>query len=299
MRAPTPEEKAKEDAILYTTLADVAIVLVTFLFAVLTLSLTLIGETLRMTLMMGDVYTFFVLRAVHRDQLRKYRFGIGKVEQVCNLGIGVALVVGGLWVAQQVFDTLLFGQDAASPLGLAIAAVVSAVNTLINVLGWFAMRVAARHDDSLIYRAQLRSRMVSVVASLIVQATLTVAVLVKDPLVSVWLDGLGATFVAWIMLSIGLRMMWEATPDLLDRAVPDRVGEQIRSVLATAGLAPEEPVRMRTRRSGGITQVELALDPGHCRSMAEFTERAGRVQRLVESRVPAADVSIVVAARDG
>src|SRR5919106_4014268 len=130
MRAPTPEEKAKEDAILYTTLADVAIVLVTFLFAVLTLSLTLIGETLRMTLMMGDVYTFFVLRAVHRDQLRKYRFGIGKVEQICNLSIGAALVVGGLWVAQQVFDTLLFGHEAASPLGLAIAAVVNAVNTL-------------------------------------------------------------------------------------------------------------------------------------------------------------------------
>jgi divalent metal cation (Fe/Co/Zn/Cd) transporter len=299
MRAPTPEEKAKEDAILYTTLADVAIILLTFLFAVLTLSLTLIGEALRMTLMMGDVYTFFVLRAVHRDRLRKYRFGIGQVEQICNLGIGAALVVGGFWVAHRVFDTLVFGQDAASPLGLAMAAVVNAVNTLINVLGWFAMRVAARNDDSPIYKAQLRTRVVSVVASLIVQTTLTVAVLVKDPVVSIWLDGLGATFVAWIMISIGLRMMWESTPDLLDRAVPDRVSEQIQGLLATAGLEPEEPVRIRTRRSGSVTQVELTLAPVHCRSMAEFTERVGRVQRLVESHVPEADVSIVVDARGG
>ena len=299
MRAPTPEEKAKEDAILYTTLADVAIILLTFLFAVLTLSLTLIGEALRMTLMMGDVYTFFVLRAVHRDRLRKYRFGIGKVEQICNLGIGAALVVGGFWVAHRVFDTLVFGQDAASPLGLAMAAVVNAVNTLINVLGWFAMREAARNDDSPIYKAQLRSRVVSVVASLIVQTTLTVAVLVKDPVVSIWLDGLGATFVAWIMISIGLRMMWQSAPDLLDRAVPDRVSEQIQGLLATAGLEPEEPVRIRTRRSGSVTQVELTLAPVHCRSMAEFTERVGRVQRLVESHVPEADVSIVVDARGG
>lgn len=299
MRVPTPEEKAKEDAILYTTLADVAIILLTFLFAVLTLSLTLIGEALRMTLMMGDVYTFFVLRAVHRDRLRKYRFGIGKVEQICNLGIGAALVVGGFWVAHRVFDTLVFGQDAASPLGLAMAAVVNAVNTLINVLGWFAMRVAARNDDSPIYKAQLRTRVVSVVASLIVQTTLTVAVLVKDPVVSIWLDGLGATFVAWIMISIGLRMMWESTPDLLDRAVPDRVSEQIQGLLATAGLEREEPVRIRTRRSGSVTQVELTLAPVHCRSMAEFTERVGRVQRLVESHVPEADVSIVVDARGG
>jgi divalent metal cation (Fe/Co/Zn/Cd) transporter len=294
MRAPTPEVKAKEDAILYTTLADVAIILVTFLFAVVTLSLTLIGETLRMTLMMGDVYTFFVLRAVHRDRLRTYRFGIGKVEQLCNLAIGAALVVGGFWVAHRVFDTLLFGQDAASPLGLAMAAVVNAVNTLINVLGWFAMRVAARNDDSPIYKAQLRSRVVSVVASLIVQTTLTVAVLVKDPVVSIWLDGLGATFVAWIMISIGLRMMWESTPDLLDRAVPDRVSEQIQGLLATAGLKPEEPVRIRTRRSGSVTQVELTLAPVHCLSLAEFQERIGRVHRMFERHIPEAELIVVV-----
>ena len=141
--------------------------------------------------------------------------------------------------------------------------------------------------------------MVSVVASLIVQTTLTVAVLVKDPVVSIWLDGLGATFVAWIMLSIGLRMMWESTPDLLDRAAPDRVSEQISGLLATAGLEPEEPVRIRTRRSGSVTQVELTLAPAPCRSMAEFTERVARIQRLVESQIPEADVSIVVDARGG
>jgi divalent metal cation (Fe/Co/Zn/Cd) transporter len=299
MRAPTPEEKAKEVAILYTTLADVAIILLTLVFAVVTLSLTLIGEALRMTLMMGDVYTFFVLRAVHRDQLRKFRFGIGKVEQICNLVIGAALVVGGLWVAHRVVDTLLLGQLAASPLGLAMAAVVNAINTLINALGWFAMHTAAGSDDSPIYKAQLRSRKVSLVASLIVQTTLTIAVLAKDPVVSTWLDGLGATFVAWIMLSIGLRMMWEATPDLLDHPVPERVRQQIDGLLATVGLEPEELVRVRTRRSGRLAQVELTLAPVRCLSMAEFNARVGRVQRLVESHVPDADVSIVIAAGGG
>ena len=44
MRAPTQEQKAKEAAIIYTYLADLGIVLLTFLFAILTLSLTLIGE---------------------------------------------------------------------------------------------------------------------------------------------------------------------------------------------------------------------------------------------------------------
>jgi divalent metal cation (Fe/Co/Zn/Cd) transporter len=294
MRALTPEQKAKEAAILYTTLADVAITLLTLIFAVITLSLTLIGEAARMTLMMADVYSFLVLRAMHRDQLRKFRFGIGKLEQICNLSIGAALVVGGFWVAHRVVDTLLFGHVAASPLGLAMAAVVNAVNTLINALGWYAMVAAARHDDSAVYKAQLRSRKVSLIASLIVQATIPVAVLAKDPTVSTWLDGLGGTFVAWVMVSVGLKMVWECAPDLLDYPVPDRVRQRIDGVIATAGLAPGEPARIRTRRSGSVAQVELTLAPGHCLSLAEFNERAGRVQRMFESHVPEAELTVLV-----
>jgi divalent metal cation (Fe/Co/Zn/Cd) transporter len=294
MREPTPEEKAKEAAILYTTVADVGIILLTLIFAVCTLSLTLIAEALRMTLMMADVYAFFVLRAVHRDQLRKFGFGIGKLEQICNLLIGAALVVGGLWVAHRVVDTILFGQIAAAPLGLAMAAVVNAVNTLINALGWFAMVSAARDDDSEIYKAQVRSRKVSLIASLVVQVTITVAVLAKDPVVSTWLDGLGGTFVAWIMIAVGLKMMWAAMPDLLDHPVPDRTRARIGSLLSTSELEPEEPVRIRTRRSGSLAQVEVTLAPVPCLSLTEFDARVGRLQRIFESHILEAELTVVV-----
>jgi hypothetical protein len=70
--------------------------------------------------------------------------------------------------------------------------------------------------------------------------------------------------------------------------------EQIDGLLATAGLEPEEPVRIRTRRSGSLAQVELTLAPVHCLSLAEFNERVGRIQRMVESQVPEAEVTIVV-----
>jgi hypothetical protein len=72
-------------------------------------------------------------------------------------------------------------------------------------LGWFAM-IAARSDHSPIFRAQLRARMVKLVFSLFVQTTLTIAVLAKDPAVSIWLDGIGAAFVAFMMISVGVKM---------------------------------------------------------------------------------------------
>ncbi|HSA80217.1 MAG TPA: cation transporter [Geminicoccaceae bacterium] len=292
---PTTAQKAKEAAVLYTSLADLAIVLLMFTFALATRSLTLLSEAVRVALMLFvEFYSIFVLRAVHRDRLRKFRFGIGKVEQFCNLAIGAALVASGFWVAHRVIDLVLFDQTSASPLGLAMAAVVNAINTLINVLGWFAMASAARSDDSPIFRAQLRARMVKLVSSLFVQTTLTIAALSRDPIVSLWLDSIGAAFVAGTMICIGLDMIRESVPDLLDHAIPEAMKRQIDDALVSAGVKPEEVVRLRTRRSGSLAQVELTLAPTNGVLLADFKQRVRHIEQMIESRIQDADVAIVV-----
>ena len=295
MRAPTKEQKAKEAAVLYTSTADLAIVTLLFIFAVATSSLTLLSEAIRVALMLIiEFYSLFVLRAVHRDRLRKFRFGIGKVEQMCNLAIGAALVFSGLWVAQSVVATLLFAHVAASPLGLASAAVISAINLLINILGWLAMVAAARGDDSAIYRAQLRARVVKLVSSAIVQTTITIAALAKDPVVATFFDCIGATFVAGVMVTIGFRMMAECLPDLLDHPVPEATKREIQTGLSAAGITDEELVCVRTRCAGSVPQVELTLAPSGFVSLADYSRLAARLENRLKDQLRGADVSVVV-----
>ena len=295
MRAPTKEQKAQEAALLYTGLGDFAVLLLQIAFAIATLSLTLISEVLRAGLLLiMDFYVFLILRAVHRDRLGRFRFGIGKLEQACNFAVGVAIVFGGFWVADRVFDTLLFGGPRATPLGLALAAVVSAINTLINFLGWVAVSAAARPGDSAIYQAQARSRMVSLVASLIVQITLTIAVLVKDPVISLWLDGLGASFVACFMISIGLRMIADCAPHLLDHSAPQEVKQRIAGTLHSEMVPPEGLLRTRTRQAGRHPQAELTLDLTGCTSLAVLNRRVDVIQRQLNSCIRDVEVSIVV-----
>ena len=293
--APTPDQRAKEAAVLYTSLADLAIVVLMFIFAVATHSLTLLSEAVRVALMLVvEFYSLFLLRAVHRDRLRRFRFGIGKIEQICNLAIGAALLASGFWVAHRVVDLVLFDQDAASPLGLAAAAVVNAINTLINALGWFAMVAAARSDDSPIFKAQLRARLVKLVSSLFVQTTLTIAALAKDPIVSLWLDGIGAAFVAVVMICVGLKMIGECAPDLLDQPIPASLRQQLERVLVAAGFAPDELVRVRTRRSGSLAQLELTLAPVRCASLADLKQRVAWAQRLMDGRIQGAQVAVLI-----
>ncbi|NNE24288.1 MAG: cation transporter [Rhizobiales bacterium] len=295
LRAPSPEERSKEAAVLYASLADLAIVVPMFIFGLATMSLTLISEAIRVALMLVvEFYSLFVLRAVHRDKLRRFRFGIGKIEQFCNLAIGAALFSSGLWIANHVLVTVLSGQAVATPLGLATAAVVNGVNTLINALGWFAMIAAARSDDSPVFKAQLRARKVKLTASMVVQVMITIAALVRDPVISLWFDAIGGSFVAVLQLSIGLAMMSEALPDLLDRSLPESLRQRIANAIKASGIAPEELVRVRTRRSGRMPHVELTLAPANCLGLEDFRQRCDQLQQAVTAILDDVEVTVGV-----
>lgn len=298
MHAATPEQRAKESAILYTCLADVGIEALLIVVSLLTLSLTLLSEALRGALTLTiDLYTLVVLRAVHRGRLRRFRFGIGKAEQICNLAIAAAMLFSGFWIAHRVVETVVFAAiGTATPFGLATAAAVNAINLAINGLGWLAMAAAATHGDSAIYRGQLRARAVKAASSAILQTTMTAAALAKDPVVSAWLDGLGATFVAVVMVAIGAKMIAEALPDLLDHPVPESTREEIEAALVSAGILREELVRIRTRCAGSAPQVELTL--AGAGSLADYSRRAAGIEGRIRDRLGDADVSVVVDARE-
>lgn len=294
-RAPTPEQKAKEAAVLYTALADLAVVILQINFAIMTRSLALLSEAIRVGLMLTiEFYTYFVLRAVHRGRLGMFRFGIGQLEQMCNLVIGVCLVLSGLWVAHAVVESLFNGQAAATPMGLAIAAVINAINLTINVLGWFAMMMASRGDDSAIFRAQLRARTVKLLSSIIVQTTMTIAALVKDPLIAAWLDGLGASFVGVLMVAIGCKMVWTCVPDLLDHSVPEELSARLDAILEEVGVGRDEIARHRTRRAGSFPHIELTLTTTRCDWVKDLLDRAGRLEHSLRRRIPDADITVAV-----
>jgi divalent metal cation (Fe/Co/Zn/Cd) transporter len=295
MREPTREQKAKESAVLYTSIADFVIVSLRFSVALVTHSLTLFGETIRaMLMLLIEIASLVVLHAVHRARFRTFRFGVGKLEQICNLTFGAGLFAGGIWIVYLVVETLLSGTSAATPRGLALAAVVSAINLLVNALAWLAMASASRKDDSAIFRTQLRARLVKLLSSIVVQVVLTASALARDPLIAAWLDGIGASFVACLMVSIGVQMVTECVPDLFDYPIRDVQKERIRTALRSAGVGPEGLVRIRTRRAGSVSQVEITLAATTYTDLADFSAHLDHVRALLEGQVRDIDFSFAV-----
>lgn len=295
-RRPTDPERRQESSVLYTWLADAAFFVVYLIIAVLTGSMTMISEIVRGSFMMAAaLYGYWVMRALHRDRLKRFEFGVGKLEQFVAVVTGLGLIVSGLWVANSVIDTVLSDSQAASPFGLAAAAVTAAFNTVINSIGWYALVVASHEGERDVYKTQIRARFTMMAGSLFIQITMTAAALAKDPALALILDAVGAIFIVGLMLVNGTSMIVRALPDLLDSPAMPELGALIRET--AAGVIPAEAeLHVRTRRSGRTTfaEVAVAAAPASAATLRDWTVA---IERALESAGELVEVSIVPAGR--
>ncbi len=233
MRGPTKEERAKEVSLFYTNLADTGMVALLIVTAITTGSLTMLGESVRGVLLLSiQFYSIWMLNAVHRDRLTRYEYGIGKIEQFVWVVVGIGLWFGAFWVAQTIVETIVSAEPPASPRGLATAAIVNAINLLINSLGLLAMYAASRDRESGIFGAQIRVRVGMLLVTLILQVTLTVAALAKDPGIALVMDAAGACLCVYFKLRRGFGMIAQGLPDLLDAPAKRELGALIRRTAA-------------------------------------------------------------------
>jgi len=298
---PNPQQRAQERSTAYPLVADTGILLAIYLVALLSGSLTLMSEAMRMLIMLiAGYWTLWCMMAVHRDSLRRYRFGTDKFEYLATGLCGIGLIAGGLLVAEGVVNLLFVGREVTSPAGLALAAIVNATNVLINVLGWVAMVQSSTDRNTEAFRAQLRVRVTLLMSSGAVQITLTAAALAKDPFIVGVLDATGASFVAVLVLTHGWRMVRRSIPVLLDRAASPATHRAIAAAVRRS--LPEAALHsVQTRRTGNghVARVTVLADPdlpaNRLRTCATVVEEtlsgaAEALQVSVMARMPAADI---------
>lgn len=296
MTALTAEQRSRESSIWLSIWLDTLIEVAMFTIAFVGGSLTILAEAMRGTLgQLVEIYSLVVLRRIHRQGFAAFDYGVGKLEQACNLAIAVSMLVGAAWIGHKALRLVLEAENIASPLGLTMAACFGALNTYLNYIAWNEVRKACRHGHSIIMQAQLKSRLTKLVSSLIVQVTMTVAALAPDPLIAAWADGLGAMFVAGYLVVIAFRMLRVGLPDLFDRSVDQPTQLAIRRALAEHAGTYGHLERMRSRRSGGTTFVEIALAFDSSLQLTDIHQRIAAIRACIAKEVEGADVSILAA----
>jgi divalent metal cation (Fe/Co/Zn/Cd) transporter len=292
--SPTPQQLAQERSIRFALLADLGVLALFVPVGLIGGSLTIKAETIRFALMMSiEIFAYTVMWRLHRGKLHDLEFGGGKLEQIANLVTGIGMLGAAAWIATKAM-AIVGGQAAVgTPLGLALAAMVGALNAYINFLAWDGMRRAAEGESTLVMQGQLQARRVKLICSVVVLFTMTVAALSTDNVVVASADAVGSVFVAIFMVLNGSEMLRTGIPDLLDRSAGKSVRATVDRVLAGSAGHYQRLDRVRSRRSGRVVFVEIVLsfEPGL--TIAEVNRRIAALKQSMANEIAHADISIL------
>jgi divalent metal cation (Fe/Co/Zn/Cd) transporter len=293
----TPEQLAEERSLLFALVADAGMLTSFLLVGLLGGSLTLTAEFIRGSLMnMIELFALVVMRRIHRGVLADLEFGTGKLEQIANLAIGVGMLGGGAWIVVKALAIVVGERTVGTPFGLALAAITGALNAYVNLLAWDAMHRAARSGSSLVMLGQLQARVVKLVSSLVVTVTMTIAALSTDYVVVAWADAAGSIFVAVFIFANAIVMLQSGVPDLLDRSAGRAVRATVERTLARHAGEYRRLDRLRSRRSGRVVFIEIALSFEAGLTIAEVNRRIEILRQAMSREIEHADISILALA---
>lgn len=293
----TAEQRAQERSVLVPISIDWAFLAPYLSIGLLGGSLTIVAESVRWFLMLSiQTYSLIVMRRINRGKVADLEFGTGKLEQICNLAIATGMIVGAILIARGALDLAIQGHSNASPLGLTLAAIVNAVNALVNFAAWYEIKRTAGPAPPVIVRAQLQVRLTMFTSSCIVQMTMTVAAITRDPVIAAWADSSGALFVAGYMTVTAIGMLRAGLPDLLDRSVDEASQIAVLRSLAHHYRDYDRLDHIRSRRSGKLVFVEIALGFDAGLPLCEVDRRAAAIKETIAGEIEGADVSILASA---
>lgn len=290
-----PRELQRERTLAWNILLDIGIFLPHVYVGIASESWTIIAEFLRGGLLIAvSLVAFFTLRRINRQQLSAYDYGAGKLERAIAVLIATLLIVLSGMLLWRIAGLAPQAKPPAYLVSFAILLVV--VNFLANCVQLWSLYRANRQDGSLIVRAQYQARWVMTIASVFVVAAVVVSMISTDADIARRADQLGTLTVIIIMVGTGVVMLRECLPDLLDQSLPEGVQHAINRVLARNIDGFEQLGRIRTRRAGAVTHVELELLLDHARPLGQASRLADRMQRQLAQEISGVDAVIVLRA---
>lgn len=292
----TLEQQERERALLSAAILDFAFIGMLLGIGIGAHSLTNLAEGVRALLMaLVDLVALTVMRRLHRGRLSGFDYGTSKIEQLCSIAIAISLAVGALWVGWIAAGVAMAAHSDATPLGLSLAALSGAINLFVNVITWENVRQATRGRPSAIMEAQLSSRTTKLVSSMLVQVTMTIAAIAKDPVIVAGADALGALLVCGVMARAAWGLLAEAIPDLLDRSTNHVAGPVLRQ--AATALPPGFTLGgFRSRGTPRSFALEVTLACAANTDVAAARQAEARLATALAEMMPDVHVALTVRA---
>jgi len=254
-------------------------------------SVTILGDVLKeFTDFLSVLAAVLTIRAVRRSPDHQFTYGIGKLENLASLTIGVAMLASALFITWRATHHLHEPRVAHGTLpGILIF-------VLYSIIGYgicFRTRQLAREQASIIIESQSRLWFSKASFDAVMGSALLVAYFFQTESWSWYLDPLASLLGVLFMLHAAWAMASSSVVDLLDATVEETTQLRILNHLVRHIDDYEKLHKIRSRRSGPHLYVEIFLEFHPELKMAEAEQKIRHLREAIRESIPGADVSIL------
>ncbi len=237
--------------------------------------------------MVTAVAAFMAVRLSAAPADKNHPYGHHKVEYFSAVLEGVLIIVAALLILRESYYGVLAPKMLDAPAeGLAINALAGCINAFWS---WVLIRQGRRMRSPAL-AADGRHLLTDVVTSFGVLAGLLLVTITGWTI----LDPILAAVVAVNILWSGWGLMKESIGGLMDEAVPDKVLNQIREVIASNAEGAIEAHDLRTRHAGKVTFIDFHLVVPGAMSVTDAHDICDRLERALKAEVKDALITIHV-----
>jgi cation diffusion facilitator family transporter len=289
------QSAAREKKVVAATSVAAAVFLTSTKLAIgiFTGSLGILAEAAHSALdLVAAVITFFAVRVSDKPADESHLYGHGKVENLSALAETLLLLLTCIWIIYEAIRRLFFVKIDVDPsswaflvMGLSIVVDFSRSRALARVAKKYKSQ--ALEADALHFSTDIWSSVVVIIGLILVRIGEYRG---GDKSVFERADAIAALVVSAIVIGVSYRLGRRSTDALLDRA-PQGLAEQFtKLVLGIPGV--QRVTRMRVRDVGNHIFVDMTIDVPRHLSFEESHEVTEKVQSVVRSISPEADVVV-------
>ena len=234
--------------------------------------------------------SYLTVLALRKAPGHRFGYGIGKLENLVSLFIGLVMVGCSLFLLTKVVNHFHHPVPTSGTLpGILIFAAYAGIGFGI----WTRNRWILRHQHSPIIESQARLWFSKASFDALMATALALELLFRGHPWSFYLDPLASLLGVGFMLHAAYAIFSSSVDDLMDATLGETTQLQILKQLVQHIDDYERIHKVRSRRSGSHIFVEVFLEFNPDLRMAEAQKRIHRLRHAIAETVPGAEVSIL------
>lgn len=241
---------------------------------------------------MAVLAAFLTVRAVRKSPNERFAYGVGKLENLVSMGIGLLMLAAGVFVVTQAVGHLRHPQ---APQGTLFGLAVFSVYAIIGFVLWARLRLSLRQQHSAILKSQASLWFSKALFDALMAVALGGALLLADQAWSRYLDPIAALVGAAFLFHGAWAITSSSVGDLLDATLEESLKLRILRHLVEHFDDYERLHGLRARRSGPRIYIEIFLEFAPDLPSAEALERIEAMRSAMMASVPGAEISFVMA----